>query len=423
MQNLWTTVWTDIRYGARVLVKSPGFTLVCIVTLALGIGANTAMFSVVNPMLFKPLPVKDPQQITVLAFRQKQGPLNSNFSFPELRDLRASTAGSFSEVFAYQLGLDGLSVNGRAERVVTAYVTGNFFSALGIAPALGSSVRPGEGESKAAAPGIVLGYDYWQSRFAGSPSVIGQKVLLNGHPSNIIGVAPKGFHGVNILGNMQAYIPLALVSTEGVPPDFLENRTLRSLTVLARLRPDQNVTQAQALLNVASSRIAHDHPESDKDLTLEVFPEQRARPGPDSGNTVVLVSSFFLVLSALVLLLACVNVANILLVRATIRQREMAIRVALGAGRNTLIRQLLTESLLLGLCGGACGIVLGLFGSLSLSSVPLGTELPLHFDFAFRPGALPKPTSTRSCIKADGARSPDVTGCETCWSRVRLPRP
>ncbi len=379
MQNLWQ----EIRYCARVLLKNPGFAAVCILTLALGIGANTAVFSVVNTLLFRPLPVYNPQQITMLAFRQKHGPLNNNFSVPELRDLRANAAPSFSDVFGYQLGLDGLSVNGRAERVVTSYVTGNFFSALGIQPVVGSFMRPAEGETSGAGPGIVLGYDYWKSRFQGAPGIIGQKVLLNGHPTSVIGVAPKGFHGVFTLGNMQAYIPLGMAVAEGLPPDFLANRTFRNLTVFARLRPDKSLAQAQAQLNVVASRIAHDHPESDKDLTLEAFPELRSRPGPDSGNSVLIVSALFLALSAVVLLLACVNVANILLVRATIRQREMAIRVALGAARKALIRQLLTESLLLGLFGGAFGILLGFLTSLSLSSVPLGTDLPLRLDFAF----------------------------------------
>ncbi len=379
LQNLWQ----EIRYCARVLLKNPGFAAVCILTLALGIGANTAVFSVVNSMLFRPLPVNNPQQITMLAFRQKHGALNSNFSYPELRDIRASTARSFSDVFGYQLGLDGLSVNGRAERVVTSYVTGNFFSALGIQPVLGSFMRPGEGETSGTGPGIVLGYDYWQTRFQGATSIIGQKVLLNGHPTSVIGVAPKGFRGVFTLGNMQAYVPLGMAVTEGLPSDFLANRTFRNVTVFARLRPDQRLAQAQAQLNVVASRIAHDHPESDKDLTLEVFPELRSRPGPDSGSSVLIISALFLALSAVVLLLACVNVANILLVRATIRQREMAIRVALGAARKTLIRQLLTESLLLGFIGGAFGILLGFVASLSLSSVPLGTDLPLRLDFAF----------------------------------------
>lgn len=377
------SLWQEVRYGVRVLAKSPAFTVVCVLTLALGIGANTAMFSVVNPLLFRPLPVKDPQQVTELALRQKRGALTNNFSFPELRDLRAGAAGSFSDVFGYQLGLDGLSVNGKAERAVTAFVTGNFFPALGIRPVLGRFMRPGEGETDGADPGVVLGYDYWQSRFAGSPDVIGQKVVLDGHPTSILGVAPKGFRGLYTLVNTQVYIPLGLAGLEGLTSNFLENRTFRNLFVYARLRSAQNLSQAQALLNVVATRMSHDHPESDKDLTLQVFPELRSRPNPDSDGTVMIISVLFLALAAMVLLLAGVNVANFLLVRATVRQREMAIRVALGAARTTLIRQLLTESVLLGICGGAFGILLGTAASTALSAISIGTDLPINLDFAF----------------------------------------
>jgi predicted permease len=244
-------------------------------------------------------------------------------------------------------------------------------------------MRPGEGETNGAGPGIVLGYDYWQNRFGGSPGVIGQKVILDGHATTIVGVAPKGFHGLYTLVSTQAYIPLGLVGLEGLASDFLENRTFRNILVYGRLRPGQSLSQAQALLNVVATRISHDHPESDKDLTLQVFPELRSRPSPDSDGTILMISILFLALAGMVLLLAGVNVANFLLVRATVRQREMAIRVALGAARATLIRQLLTESLLLGICGGAFGILLGTAASTALSSIPIGTDLPLHLDFAF----------------------------------------
>jgi len=375
--------WKEIRYAARILASKPAFTAVCVLTLALGIGANTAVFSIVNALLFRPLPVKDPQQLTVLAFRQKHGPLNSNFSFGELRDLRAQSSECFSDVFAYQLGLDGLSVNGKAERIVTAFVSGNFFSALGIQPALGRFISPGEGEVPGSGPGIVLSYDYWQSRFNRANNIIGQKVLLDGHPVTVIGVAPKEFHGLYSIASMHAFIPLGMAEFEGVPGDFMENRALRNLTVLGRIRPGRSLTQAQAALNVAARRISQNHPESDKDLSLAAFPELRARPSPDNDNTLLLISTLFLALAALVLLLACVNVANMLLVRATIRQREMAIRVALGAARGTLIRQLLTESSLLALCGGAAGILLGCSASSRLSSLRLGTDLPVRLDFGF----------------------------------------
>lgn len=377
-------IWRDVRYGVRVLAKSPGFTAACILTLALGVGANTAVFSIVNSLLFRPLPVKDAQQITMLALRQRHGPLTNTFSYPELRDLRANTTGAFSAVFGCQLGLDGLSTRGSADRLFTAFVTGNFFSALGVEPALGRFIDRGESETNASNPGIVLSYAYWQSRFAGSPSVIGQAVVFDGRPATIIGVAPKGFHGLYSVLDTQAYLPLSMAVAEGLPANFLENRTLRNLNVYGRLQPQETLQHGQAVLKVVASRIAQDHPESDKDLTLELFPELRTRPGgPDANGTIVTISTLFLALAALVLLLACVNVANFLLVRATVRQREMAIRVALGAARQTLVRQLLTESLLLGLAGGAGGVLLGSLASGALSSLRVGTDLPFRLDFTF----------------------------------------
>lgn len=376
-------LWEEIRYSTRVLLKNPGFSVVCVLTLALGIGANTAIFSIVNPLLFRPLPVKDPNRLTVLAYRLKHGQLNNNFSFAEVRDIRKSGESCFSDVLGTQLGLDGLSINGHAERVVTAYVTGNFFSALGLRPVLGRFIQPGEGESAGAGPGLVLGYTYWQSHFRGDSGIVGRKVLLDGQPTMIIGVAPEGFHGLFTLSDIQAYIPFGMLTAEGVPGDFLENRTFRSLTVYARLRPGTSLPEAQAVLSVAATRMAREHPESNKDFALEVFPELRSRPNPDSDGTVLVISMLFLALSGLVLILACVNVANFLLVRATVRQREMAIRVALGAARKRLIRQVLMESLLLAVFGGALGIVIGLSASTSLGSIPLGTDLPIRFDFPF----------------------------------------
>ena len=377
------TLLQDIRYGARMLLKNPGFLIVAVITLALGIGANTAIFSMVDAFLLRPLPVENPAQITVLAFQQKHGNFLTQFSIADYRDIQNQTKEVFSDVFAYQFGLDGLSVDGKADRAMTNYVSGNYFTTLGLKPALGRFILPSEGDVLGADPVMVLGYAYWQTRFGGDPGIVGRKASVDGRPVTIIGVAPKGFVGVYPILSVQGYLPMGMAIIAGNPSDFMTNREVRNVPLLARLRPGVSVQQAQAVLGVVSQRLAQEYPETHKDLAVVAFPELRARPNPDPNNTVLVVGSLFLGLSVMVLLLACVNVANILLVRATVREREMAIRAALGAARVRLIRQLLTESVLVALLGGVAGILLGYWGSSALGAVNMQTDLPLHFDFGF----------------------------------------
>jgi len=377
------TLQQDIRYGVRMLAKNPGFMIVSIITLALGIGVNTAIFSMVDAFLLRPLPVNDPSGIAVLAYQQQHQNIQTQFSVADYRDIQNQTSGVFSEVFGYVFGMDGLSVDGKADRIMTNYVTGNYFSALGIKPALGRFILPSEGGVANADPVMVLAYSYWQTHFGGDPQIVGRKVSVDGHPVTIIGVAPKGFVGVYPIISVQGYLPLGMLPIEGQAADFMTNRQIRGTPVLARLRPGTTLAQAQAVLAIVSQRLSQEHPDADKDLSVQAFPELRARPNPDPNNTVLVVGGLFLGLAGMVLLLACVNVANILLVRATVREREMAIRAALGAARHRLIRQLMTESIVLALLGGVAGILLGIWGSSMLASVNIQTDLPVNFDFGF----------------------------------------
>ncbi len=377
------TLLQDIRYGARTLMKNPGFLIVAVLTLALGIGANTAIFSMVDSFLLRPLPVADPAQITVLAYQLRQGNFQTQFSIADYRDIREQSSSVFSDVFAYQFGLDGISVDGKADRIMTNYVTGNYFSALGIKPALGRFILPSEGDVAGADPVMVLGYSYWQTRFGGDPGIVGRKVSVDGHPITIVGVAPKDFVGVYPILSVQGYLPLGMASIAGNPSDFMTNRQIRNDPILARLRPGVSLQQAQAVLAVISQRLAQEYPDVHKYFSVQAFPELHARPNPDPNNTVMVVGGLFLGLAVMVLLLACVNVANILLVRSTVREREMAIRAALGAARIRMIRQLLTESVLLALLGGVAGVLLGYWGSSALGSIDVQTDLPIHFDFGF----------------------------------------
>jgi predicted permease len=385
-RDTWGWLWLeqmtqDFRYGLRSLRKNPGFTTVAVLTLALGIGANTAIFSMVDALVLRPLPVPNPEQILILGLQQGNGGVGSQFSVPEYRDIASQTSGAFSGVFGYWFGIDGLSVDARADRIATNYVTGNFFSTLGIKPLLGRFIAPGEGESPNNDPVVVLSYDYWRRRFASDPSVVGNKVFVDGRPVTVIGVAPKDFCGISAFLNIQAYLPLGMLTAEGETPDFMQNRTLRSMSVGARLLPDQTLSQASAALGVVAHRMAQQFPAAEKDSRLMAFPELQARPNPDPSKTMLVICSMLLSLVIIILLLACLNVANISLVRATVREGEMAIRAALGASRGRLVRQLLTEGLLLSVLGAVVGVVLGRWVSYLLSTLDLHSELPVHLDF------------------------------------------
>jgi predicted permease len=373
----------DLRYALRMLAKSPGFTVVAVLTLALGIGVNTTVFSVVNGMLLRPMPVPNPEQITVLGAQQDGTPDYQAFSYPDYEDIRKQTD-AFSDVLAYRVSLVGLSVDGKGDHCVISRVTGNFFSTAGIQPAVGRLILPSEGQTPGADPVFVLGFNYWQKRFGGDKNVVGKQAEMDGHPVTIVGVAPKGFPGMFAFMNMDGYVPLsATAGVGGNSPveEMWTHREERSLQLKGRLKPGVDLKQAAASLQVVARRLAEQHPESDKGLRLSVFPERLARPEPDPDGTIPKVSAAFTVLAALVLLVACFNIANILLVRATARQREMAIRSAIGAGWGRLVRQSLTESLSLAVLGGAGGLLLGWWVSSFLSSLPLGTDLPIQLNF------------------------------------------
>jgi predicted permease len=377
------TLMQDIRYGIRMLMRNPGFLITAVLTLALGIGANTAIFSVVNGLLLRPLPVPDAAQITVLGFQQQKGNVQAQFSEPTFHDIRSQSSAVFSEVFAYQISLDGLSVDGKADRILTNYVSGNFFTGLGFKPQAGRFILPTEGETAGADPVMVIAYAYWKSRFGGDPGIVGRQVSVDGRSMTIIGIAPKGFMGVSPFIGVQGFLPLGMLEITGTPPGFASDRHVRNLNVMARLRRGTTLAQAQAALAVIGQRLAQQYPQSEKDVELQVYPELHARPQPDPKNTLLIIGTLFLGLAALVLLLACVNVANLLLVRAAARGREMAIRSALGAARFRLIRQLLVESILLALLGGVAGLFLGYWGGSALTSINVQTDLPVNFGFGF----------------------------------------
>ena len=375
----------DVRYALRMIRKSPAFSSVIILTLALGIGANTAIFSMVDSLLLRPLPARDPNQLVVLAFRQGQGPLLTQFSAADLRDIRAQASGAFSDMLGHMLAFDGVSLYGKADRAVSEYVTGNFFSLLGMRPYAGRFFLPSEGKILGADPITVLSYGYWKSRFASDPEIIGKRILVNAHPCTVVGIAPREFRGLYPAPVAQLYFPFGMLGTfeAGWPKDLMTNRILQNLYILGRLRPGVSLATAQAELNVVARRLSEEYPETNKGMTLSLYAERFARPDPSTAGILIRSAALFLGLVGLVLLLACANIANLLLVRATGRAREMAVRAALGAARNRLVRQLLTESILLALFGGIAGLFLGMLASDGVGSIDLHAPIPVQLVSGF----------------------------------------
>ena len=376
----------DLRYAARQLFRSRGFAAIAILTLALGIGVNTAIFSITNGLFFSSMHIRDEGRVVEMGFEQKGDSWQPNLSMPEYREVRDGTSNVFSAVIAERIYLDGLSAQGsKPDRVLSSYVTGNYFQMLGLEPFLGRLFRSSEGAIPGSDPVMVLSYEYWKEHFAGDPNIIGRQIAVNSYPVTVIGVAPRNFRGLVTAPQVQVYLPAAMiVSIDHEPLTTFNREDSRSKHLFGRLRPGVTRQQADAALAIVARRLAAEHPDSEKDAALRTFPLYAGRLGDlDSQSIYMTVSAFFLGLAGLVLLLACVNVANLLLVRASVREREMVIRSALGAQRSRLIRQMMTESLLLALLGGIAGVGLGAWGSSMLSSMNLNIDLPVHFDFGF----------------------------------------
>src|SRR5258708_6129892 len=377
------TIWQDLRYAARILFRSPTFTIVAVLTFAIGIGANTAIFSMVNGLILRPVPADHPGQLTYLV--QRRDHWSNSFSFSMMEEIRRQSGDIFTDVIAdHPLQADGLNLGGKSQTIWTAYVSTTFFSMLGVKPALGSFILP-DSNTLAGKDGVlVLSNSYWRTRFNSDPNIVGRTALINGHPTTVIGVASEGFRGPVPLLDIQGYLPLGAYGLlEDTKKDIVTDQDFREMLVFARLRPGVDLTRAQAALEVIAGRIAGQDSKLEKTFSIHAAMLGAGMIGGDGSNPVPIIATLFLFLASMVLMLAAANVANLLLVRAIARTREMAVRSALGAARFRLLRQVLTETLLLSLLGCAGGAVLGFIGSRLLSGLNFGSDFPLVLDFSF----------------------------------------
>ena len=377
------TFFQDLRYAARMLRKNLGVTAIVVVTLALGVGANTAIFGLVNGLLLQRLPVPAAEQIAALVIKSGDSSLGAlGFSYPQFVEFREQTA-PVCEVFGSATGWRvNFTAEGHSDTLTIGGVSSNYFPALGVKPALGRLVLPGEGEHPGEPAILVLSYSFWQRRFGGDPRVIGKQVRLDGKPATIVGVMEKEFRGQFTIFEMDAYAPLSTAFDKSSASNFWNSRDIHAMLVLGRLKPGVTLAKAQIRFDVVSRRLAAQYPVTDKDLSVRVLDERLSRPIPYANNAFIAFSGLFLILGALVLLLACTNIANILMARASVRQREMALRAALGGARSRLLRQMLTETMLTSLLGGIAGVALGA-GLCHLASSTHLANIPVRLGFGF----------------------------------------
>jgi predicted permease len=368
-RDQWGWLWLeeisqDLRYGARSLRKNPGFTAIAVLTLALGIGANTSLFSVVNGVLLNPLPYPHPEQLLTL-HESKPNFKAGSISYPNFRDWQKDnhTFSAMAIDRAYSFSLTGL---GEAEQLEARFISSDFFALLGVNPVLGRTLTTGEDEI-GAAPQVLISAGFWKRKFAAAPDVLGKTLTLDGRNYTIIGVVPASFDlALRSFRPAEVYVGIGQWSNTSLP---VRGAGL-GIHGIGRLKPGVTIEQARADMEGVTQNLAAAYPDADKGISANLIPFREDMFGEVRPALLVLLGAV-----GFVLLIACVNVANLMLARSTGRAREFAVRAALGAGQGRLVRQLLTESILLAFAGGALGLLLAQWGTRAALAV-LPTELP-----------------------------------------------
>ncbi|HKH43479.1 MAG TPA: ABC transporter permease [Thermoanaerobaculia bacterium] len=369
----------DIRYGIRILIKQPVFTTVAVLSLALGIGANTAIFSLVDALLWRSLPVEHPETLVSLYTKDEKNPGFVPLSHLNWKDYRDMSR-SFSGVLGYTFAPVSVQTGGEPALAFGVLASGNYFDLLGIHAALGRTFLPEEDGQPGAHPVVVVSHRFWKESLAGDPRAVGKPLTINGSGYTVIGVAPESFTGTDIGAAPQLWVPMAM--NRQIQPNeafnWFEKRRGLMMNAIARLRPGVTPEEAQAEIATIGQRLQRDYPEDNKGRTAQLVPLAEAALNPGNRNAARAGTSLLMAVVGLVLLIACANVSNLLLAQAAARRREIAVRLSQGAARGRLIRQLLTESLLLSLLGGAVGLLIANWVQALLPKlVPQGGLFPL----------------------------------------------
>jgi predicted permease len=383
-------LWQDLRYGSRMLLKNPGFTLIAVISLAIGIGANSAMFSLADALILRPLPVSHPSEVVTLGFNASVSGFGSIVaSYRDYLDFRNASKSydglvAFTNYsFGFSKGPDTVS-----QMKMGMLVTGNFFRVLGVEPERGRAFRDDEDQVPGRDAVVILGHDLWEKDFGADPSILGRKVRLSGIDFTVIGVAPERFTGLDLYFRPSFFVPVAMWPRFVTNPKDrpLEARDYRALSVKGRLKPGVTVAHAQAELVGIAKALERAYPDTNKNRSVAVRTElqKRLEQSPPDAE----IAAMLILLAMAVLLVACANVAGLLLSRAPVRAREMALRLAIGAGRPRLIRQLLTESLLLAIAGGLLGLAVGYAGVDFLSRLQPPTDSPIQMSIQLDQRAL-----------------------------------
>jgi predicted permease len=373
----------DVRYALRMLRRSPGFTTVAVLSLALGIGANTAIFSLLDAVLLKMLPIQKPEELEVIGLRGHQGA--AIFSYPAFRHLRDHNE-VFSGMFARTTVPVTVVTTGSSERATAELVSGSFFSTLGARPALGQLFTSDDDRTPLAHPVAVLSYNFWQRSLGRDPNAVGKTIHIDNHPFNVVGIAQRGFFGVEVGSAPDIWVPMMMQPQIFSSQPGFDDPHWGWLDIVARRKPGLGEMKAQAGLDVTFQQMLQDveiasfygKTLESRDVHIGLLPGgkgmSRLRKQFESPLVILMV------VVGIVLLIACANIANLLLARASARSKEIAVRLALGAGRVRLLRQLLTESTLLGLMGGALGLVFALWGTHLLLTFLPGGRIPLSLE-------------------------------------------